>query len=108
MINRRISNLWLLGKRAQSSWSLGLSQETVEFQELAKAFADKELKPFMSHWDQNEIWPLETYKKAAGLGFGGIYCSEEFGGSGLSRLNASVIFEALATGCVSTTVLLLE
>lgn len=42
-------------------------------------------------------------RKAAELGFGAIYCSEEFGGSGLGRVDASVIFESLATGCVSTT-----
>jgi isobutyryl-CoA dehydrogenase len=82
-----------------------LSQETLEFQGLARAFADKELKPNMSMWDQNEIWPVAAYKKAAELGFGGIYCSQDYGGSGLSRLDASVIFEELSTGCVSTTVL---
>ena len=91
-------------KKLYSSWSIGLKPDTVEFQGLAKSFADKELKPNMSNWDQNEIWPVDTFKKAAELGFGGIYCSEEFGGSGLKRLDASVIFEALATGCVSTTV----
>jgi len=42
-------------------------------------------------------------RKAAALGFGAIYCKEEFGGSGLSRLDASLIFEALSQGCVSTT-----
>jgi isobutyryl-CoA dehydrogenase len=85
--------------------TFALSQETIQFQELAKAFADKEMKPNMSVWDQNEVWPMETFQKAAQLGFGGIYCSQEFGGAGLTRLDASVIFEAMSTGCVSTTVI---
>ena len=100
-----ITAIHLVKFRQFSSWSLGLSRETKEFQDLAKSFADKEMKPFMSEWDQKEIWPVKTFRKAAELGFGGIYCSDEYGGSALTRLDASVIFEALATGCVSTTVL---
>ena len=46
---------------------------------------------------------MEVLRQAAGLGFGGAYVREDVGGSGLSRLDAAVIFEALATGCVSTT-----
>lgn len=42
-------------------------------------------------------------RKAAALGFGAVYCDEKFGGTGLGRTDASVIFEALAQGCVSTT-----
>lgn len=50
-----------------------------------------------------EIFPVETMRRAAQLGFGGIYVRPEVGGSGLSRLDTSIIFEALSTGCVSTT-----
>ena len=42
-------------------------------------------------------------RKAAELGFGAIYSRDDFGGTGLSRLDASIIFEALSQGCVSTT-----
>lgn len=42
-------------------------------------------------------------RKAAQLGFGGIYVKPDVGGSGLSRLDTSIIFEALSTGCASTT-----
>ena len=47
--------------------------------------------------------PVEVLRKAAELGFGGMYVCEDVGGSGLTQLDTSVIFEALATGCVSTT-----
>src|SRR3546814_6257083 len=48
------------------------------------------------------VFPVEALRKAASLGFGGIYCREEYGGSALSRLDAAVIFEELSAGCVST------
>eukprot|EP00842_Homolaphlyctis_polyrhiza_P007046 jgi/Hompol1/930/HPOL_005470-RA len=81
----------------------GLPEETKEYQSVAKAFADKELGPNMLHWDEHEIFPVEALRKAAELGFGAIYCKEDFGGTGLGRLDTTAIFEALSTGCVSTT-----
>ena len=49
------------------------------------------------------MFPVDTMRAAAALGFGAIYAKEDYGGTGLSRLDASVIFEALSQGCVSTT-----
>ena len=57
----------------------------------------------MSKWDQEQIFPIETLRKAAALGFGAVYTRPDHGGTGLSRLEASIVFEALAQGCVSTT-----
>ncbi|KAM8903293.1 isobutyryl-CoA dehydrogenase, mitochondrial isoform 2-T2 [Spinachia spinachia] len=81
----------------------GLTEEQKEFQEVAFNFAANEMAPHMAEWDQKEIFPVETMRKAAQLGFGGIYVQPDVGGTGLSRLDTSVIFEALSTGCVSTT-----
>ncbi|XP_060902704.1 isobutyryl-CoA dehydrogenase, mitochondrial [Labrus bergylta] len=81
----------------------GLSDEQKEFQKVAFDFAANEMAPHMAEWDQKEVFPVETMRKAAQLGFGGIYVQPDVGGSGLSRLDTSVIFEALSTGCVSTT-----
>ena len=49
------------------------------------------------------IFPVETLRKAAELGFGAVYTRPDYGGTGLSRLDASIVFEALSEGCVSTT-----
>jgi len=57
----------------------------------------------MQDWDKDEVFPKETLRKAAALGFGALYARPEYGGSGLSREDASIIFEALAAGCTSTT-----
>jgi isobutyryl-CoA dehydrogenase len=57
----------------------------------------------MQHWDEHEEFPLDVLRKGAELGFGGVNVSEDVGGSNLTRLEASVVYEALATGCVSTT-----
>ncbi|KAJ7330208.1 Isobutyryl-CoA dehydrogenase, mitochondrial [Desmophyllum pertusum] len=83
--------------------SLGLTDDQMEFQRVALDFAKNELAPEMQKWDQEETFPVDVLKRLAGLGFGAIYTKEDYGGSGLSRLEASVIFEALSTGCVSTT-----
>ncbi|XP_012941253.1 isobutyryl-CoA dehydrogenase, mitochondrial [Aplysia californica] len=83
--------------------SHGLNEEQVQIQQMALDFAKNEMAPNMQKWDEEEIFPVETMRKAASLGFGAVYCDEAFGGTGLSRLDASVIFEALATGCCSTT-----
>lgn len=83
--------------------SHGLSEEQKEFQKVAFDFAANEMAPHMAEWDQQEMFPVDTMRKAAQLGFGGIYVQPDVGGSGLSRLDTSIIFEALSTGCVSTT-----
>lgn len=83
--------------------SFSLSNEQREFQELALSFAKNKLLPFSAHWDRQHFFPVDTLREAAGLGFGGLYVAEDVGGIGLSRLDASVIFEALAYGDVPVT-----
>ena len=83
--------------------TFGLNEDQVAIQQLATDFAKNELQPYMSKWDQEQIFPVETLKKAAALGFGAVYTRPDYGGTGLSRLEASVVFEALSQGCVSTT-----
>lgn len=86
-----------------SSLHGGLDDLQLEFQQLAIDFTNSELKPYAKEWDKNKCVSYETIRKAASLGFGGLYCSEEGGGLGLSRHDTTLIFEILATGCVSTT-----
>lgn len=78
------------------------NNEQIAIKEMAKNFAETELMPHASEWDQNEIFPTQTLKKAAQLGLAAIYVSEDHGGSGLNRLDAAIIFEELSRGCVST------
>jgi isobutyryl-CoA dehydrogenase len=69
---------------------------------MANKFARDQMKPNMREWDKHEIFPIDVLKQAASLGFGAIYCSAEYGGTGLTRLDSSLIFESLSEGCVST------
>ena len=78
------------------------TEEQLAFQTTARAFARDELMPHAREWDENEIFPVDALRKAAALGFGGIYVKEDVGGSALSRLDATLIFEELAQGCTST------
>lgn len=80
-----------------------LSEEQRAIQEAAGAFAAAELAPHSARWDAERHFPVDVLRKAAGLGFAGIYTSEEMGGAGLSRLDAAIIFEALAYGDVPVT-----
>jgi alkylation response protein AidB-like acyl-CoA dehydrogenase len=79
-----------------------LSEEQRAFEAMARNFARAEMMPFAREWDENEVFPVETLRKAAALGFGGIYVGDDVGGSALSRLDATIIFEELAQGCTST------
>jgi alkylation response protein AidB-like acyl-CoA dehydrogenase len=79
-----------------------LSEEQRGFQATARSFAREEMMPNARDWDENETFPVDCLRKAATLGFGGIYVKEDVGGSALSRLDAALIFEELAQGCTST------
>ena len=79
-----------------------LTQEQRAFQSTARQFARDEMMPHARDWDEKETFPVESLRKAAALGFGGIYVKEDVGGSALSRLDAALIFEELAQGCTST------
>jgi alkylation response protein AidB-like acyl-CoA dehydrogenase len=79
-----------------------LTEEQRAIQDLARQFATTELAPHAGRWDEEELFPVETLRKAAELGFAAIYTRAEHGGSGLGRLEAALIFEELAAGCVST------
>lgn len=65
--------------------------------ETAAAFAEKRIAPFALDWDESHHFPTDVLRAAAELGMAGIYCAEDAGGSGLRRLDAVRIFEALAT-----------
>lgn len=79
-----------------------LSEEQRAFRDMAQEFARNEMAPHAAAWDENCHFPEDTLRKAAALGFGGIYVRDDVGGSALSRLDAAVIFEELAGGCTST------
>jgi len=80
-----------------------LTDEQRAFQDTARDFARAEMMPFARHWDENEVFPVATLRKAAALGFGGLYVREDVGGSALNNLDAVIIYEELAKGCTSTT-----
>jgi alkylation response protein AidB-like acyl-CoA dehydrogenase len=79
-----------------------LSDEQRAFAETARAFAREEWLPQAPGWDERGEFPVAALRRAAELGFAGIYVGDEFGGSGLGRMDATIIFEELAAACVST------
>ena len=79
-----------------------LTEEQRAFQATARTFAREAMMPFAREWDEDEIFPAETLRQAAALGFGGVYVREDVGGSALANLDAVLIYEELAKGCTST------
>ena len=79
-----------------------LTVEQTAVRDLARDFASQQMAPKAIEWDQAKYFPIDVIREAASLGMGGIYVREDAGGSGLTRLDAALIFEGLATGCPST------
>lgn len=78
-----------------------LSDEQIAIFDMAKDFGTDNIAPYAQKWDQDGMIPKELWQQIAELGFGGLYVSEENGGTGLSRLDATLVFEALSMSCAS-------
>ena len=76
-----------------------LTEDQTAVRDMARAFADEKIAPHALKWDEDKHLPLDVIREAAALGIGGIYIKDDVGGSGMSRFDAALIFEALATGC---------
>ena len=79
--------------------AFSLTEDQIAIRDMAQGFAAETLAPHAVRWDEEKHFPVEEMRQAAALGMGGIYIRDDVGGSGLSRLDAAVIFEALSTGC---------
>ncbi|HHF3010777.1 TPA: acyl-CoA dehydrogenase family protein [Vibrio diabolicus] len=80
-----------------------LNEDQRAFADTAQQFAYERLAPMAAEWDEKQIFPKDVLREAGELGFLSLYTPEAQGGLGLSRLDASIIFEQLAMGCTSTT-----
>jgi alkylation response protein AidB-like acyl-CoA dehydrogenase len=79
-----------------------LNAEQRAFQAAARAFAQGEMAPRAAEWDEGKIFPRDIFSAGGELGFCGMYCPEQDGGMGLSRLDTAIILEELAAACTST------
>ncbi len=80
-----------------------LSDDQSAIQKMAYDFAIEKLAPHAMEWDETAHFPVAVLREMAALGFAGVYVRDDVGGSGLNRLDAAIIFEALSKGCTSTT-----
>ena len=79
-----------------------LTEDQLAIQDMARKFTADAITPFAAEWDEQHIFPRDTIRAAAELGFGAIYVAEDSGGTGLGRLEAALIMEAMAYGCPAT------
>ncbi len=76
-----------------------LNDDQVAVRDMAREFAAEKIAPHALRWDEEKYFPVDVMREAATLGMGGIYIKDDVGGSAMSRFDAALIFEALATGC---------
>ena len=81
----------------ESQFDLNADQRAIK--EMSDAFAAEKVAPFALEWDREKYFPEEVIRETGQLGFGGIYVNDDVGGSGLGRMDAVLIFEALAAAC---------
>ncbi len=83
-----------------------LTEEQLLIKKAARDFAEKELAPYARDWEEKKTFSRRVFDLMGELDFTGLYCPEEYGGTGIGRLSAALIFEELAKGCFATTVYL--
>ncbi|MFN7175476.1 MAG: acyl-CoA dehydrogenase family protein [Thermaurantiacus sp.] len=79
-----------------------LSDDQIAIRDIAERFTAAEITPHAARWDAEHVFPRDTIVKAAELGFAAIYVREASGGTGLGRVEAALVMEAMAHGCPST------
>ncbi len=90
-----------MSRSTATALPFGLTEEQQTVSAMVRDFADTEIAPYALEWDQQHHFPIDVIRKSAELGMGGIYVREESGGTGMGRMDAALIFEAMSTGCPS-------
>ena len=76
-----------------------LNEDQIAVRDMAREFSAEKIAPHALRWDEEKHFPVDVMREAASLGIGGIYIKDDVGGSAMTRFDAALIFEALATGC---------
>ena len=84
---------------AEKAVQFELNEDQRAIREMTESFAAERVAPYALDWDRERHFPANVIRETGPLGFGGIYVNEDVGGSGLGRLDAVLIFEALASAC---------
>src|SRR6056297_2987907 len=93
-------------RRREDTMDFALSDEQEAVFNMARAFGAEHIAPHARAWEAEGTIPKALWGELAALGFGGLYVSEDAGGAGLSRLDATLVFEALARSCASVSAFL--
>ncbi|WP_413335942.1 acyl-CoA dehydrogenase family protein [Brevibacterium sp. GP-SGM9] len=90
-----------MSRSTAAALPFGLTEEQQTISGMVREFADSEIAPHALEWDAEHHFPVDVIKRSAELGMGGIYVSEESGGTGMGRMDAALVFEAMSTACPS-------
>src|ERR1044071_6506520 len=84
---------------AVDTYNPSLTEDQIAIRDLARDFAETEIKPFRGEWDETQEFPMEAFKKMAALGFLGTLIPTELGGAGLGATENAIIIEEIARVC---------
>jgi alkylation response protein AidB-like acyl-CoA dehydrogenase len=76
-----------------------LNENQLMISQMLRDFAEKEIRPNMKKWDDEEYFPVETFKKLGELGLLGIFIPEKYGGSGFSYFEYATALIELGKVC---------
>nr|WP_305794276.1 acyl-CoA dehydrogenase [Granulicella sp. S156] len=81
---------------AVSGLDFGLNEEQVQLRREVRAFAEREIAPHVSEWDEKSEFPHAVVKKLGEMGLMGVIFPEEFGGSGMGYVEYVLAIEELS------------
>jgi alkylation response protein AidB-like acyl-CoA dehydrogenase len=76
-----------------------LTEDQRAIRDMAESFAAERVAPNALDWDKRRHFPADVVRETGPLGLGGIYVRDDVGGFALGRLDAVLVFEALAKAC---------
>ena len=75
------------------------SEQQLMIQQMVEDFANKEIQPNIKKWDEQQIFPIDLFKKAGDLGLMGVLVPEKYGGAGLGYYEYILIIEEISKVC---------
>lgn len=81
--------------------NFALTEEQQAIFDMARDFGQTRIAPHARAWEADGTIPRDLWPEVAELGLGGIFVGEDHGGTGLTRLDGTLVFEALSMACPS-------
>ena len=82
-------------KLKPTKMNFGLTEDQKMIQQMAKDFAEKEIRPYLMDWDESQEFPAATLRKMGEQGLMGMLVPEQYGGAGLGYIEYSIAIQEI-------------